>query len=171
MIDDRVPHHDRGSGDPRMAKLLGELADPVAGGADHPIAVDQRGALRDLLERGIEVARATERFDLWFDRRRYPSPSCSSVARRTSSTSGPLRRTQPQARRIFDIEALAFRRYVRDPEKAQRVRQLELKDQREPTPCSVSRSTRRRSPGADDRRMHPLDLRRPAGSTAELRRA
>ena len=130
VIDDRVPHHDRGSGDPRMAKLLGELVDLWPEARITLLASIPTNAERyatPLLERGIEVACATERFDLWFDRRRYHySVVLLSRPSNIEHFEVHLRRTQPQARRIYDIEALAFRRYVRDPEKAQRVRQLEL---------------------------------------------
>ena len=42
VIDDRVPHTDRGSGDPRMSHLLGELAALWPAAQDH--ARGDRGA-------------------------------------------------------------------------------------------------------------------------------
>ncbi len=81
-----------------------------------------------LLEQGIEVACADERFDRWFDRRRYHfSVVLVSRASNIEHFEKHLRRTQPQARRIYDIEALAFRRFEHDDgAKAQKLRELEL---------------------------------------------
>jgi GT2 family glycosyltransferase len=131
VIDDRVPHHDRGSGDPRMAKLLTELVDlwPEARiTLFASIAVNAERYAPPLLEQGIEVASADERFDLWFDRRRYHySVVLVSRASNIEHFEGHLRRSQPQARRIYDIEALAFRRFEHDDgAKARKLRELEL---------------------------------------------
>ncbi|MGH3079759.1 MAG: glycosyltransferase [Gaiellaceae bacterium] len=114
VIDDRVPHHDRGSGDPRMAKLLDALADLWPGARLTLYAADPMNAARyapPLLDRGIEVAYADERFDRWFEERRFHySVVLVSRASNIDRFESHLRRTQPQARRIYDIEALAFRR-------------------------------------------------------------
>ena len=67
VIDDRVPHHDRGSGDPRMAKMLAELVDLWPEARITLFASIPTNAERyapPLLEQGIEVACADERFDL-----------------------------------------------------------------------------------------------------------
>jgi O-antigen biosynthesis protein len=131
VIDDRVPHHDRGSGDPRMAKILAELVDLWPEARITLLASIPTNAERyapPLLERGIEVACAEERFDLWFERRRYHySVVLVSRASNIDHFERQLQRTQPQARRIYDIEALAFRRYEhREDDKARRLRELEL---------------------------------------------
>jgi len=131
VIDDRVPHHDRGSGDPRMAKILAELVDLWPDARVTLLASIPTNAERyasPLLEQGIEVACAEERFDLWFDRRRYHySVVLVSRASNIDHFERQLRRTQPQARRIYDIEALAFRRYEgREDDKARKLRELEL---------------------------------------------
>jgi glycosyltransferase involved in cell wall biosynthesis len=131
VIDDRVPHHDRGSGDPRMAKLLAELVDlwPEARVTLFAsIAKNAERYAQPLLEQGIEVACADERFDLWFDRRRYHySVVLVSRASNIEHFEGHLRRSQPQARRIYDIEALAFRRFEHeDGAKTRKLRELEL---------------------------------------------
>jgi O-antigen biosynthesis protein len=130
VIDDRVPHHDRGSGDPRMAKLLAELVDLWPEARVTLFAADPGNAARyapPLLERGIEVACADEHFDKWLDRRLFHYSvvlvSRSSNIHRFESH---LQRTQPQARRIYDIEALAFRRYEQQgDEAAEHLRELE----------------------------------------------
>jgi GT2 family glycosyltransferase len=131
VIDDRVPHHDRGSGDPRMAKLLFELVELWPEARITLFAAIPQNAERyapPLLDRGIEVVCADERFDRWLDRRRYHySVVLLSRASNIERFESHLKRTQPQARRIYDIEALAFRRHEReDNEKAQRLRELEL---------------------------------------------
>lgn len=130
VIDDRVPHHDRGSGDPRMAKLLAELVDLWPEARITLFAADPVNAERyatPLLEQGIEVACADERFDRWLDRRRYHySVVLVSRASNIDRFERHLRRTQPQARRIYDIEALAFRRYEQEQNgAAARLRDLE----------------------------------------------
>jgi O-antigen biosynthesis protein len=131
VIDDRVPHYDRGSGDPRMAKLLTELVELWPQARITLFASISENAERyapPLLERGIEVACADERFDRWFDRRRFHySVVLVSRASNIDHFEGHLRRSQPQARRIYDIEALAFRRYeLDDGAKAQKLHELEL---------------------------------------------
>ncbi len=116
VIDDRVPHHDRGSGDPRMAKLVAEARRSLAGRA---CDVSRRDSLttpsampRRLLERGIEVALGDEQVRRWLEQRRYHySVVLVSRASNIDRFEQELRRTQPQARRIYDIEALAFRRH------------------------------------------------------------
>ena len=114
VIDDRVPHHDRGSGDPRMAKLVGELVDLWPDARITFFGADPRNAERyapSLLDLGVEVDCAEPRFDRWFDRRRYHySVVLVSRADNIGRFEYQLRRTQPQARRIYDIEALSFRR-------------------------------------------------------------
>lgn len=130
VIDDRVPHHDRGSGDPRMAKLVSELVHlwPEARitffGAI-PSNVERYAPL--LLDLGIEVDCAEKRFDRWFDARRYHySVVLVSRADNIGRFERELRRTQPQARRIYDIEALSFRRLGQQGHKAaDELRELE----------------------------------------------
>lgn len=131
VIDDRIPNHDRGSGDPRMARMLAELVDLWPEARFTLLAALPTNAERyatPLLERGIEVCLAKRRFDRWLDRRRYHySVVLLSRASNIDRFEVHLRRTQPQARRIYDIEALAFRRFEQqDDEKARRLRELEL---------------------------------------------
>jgi GT2 family glycosyltransferase len=115
VVDDRIPHHDRGSGDPRMAKLLTELIDLWPDARVTLFAADPMNAERyapPLLERGIEVAYADERFDQWLTHRSYHySIVLVSRSSNIERFEHHLLRTQPQARRIYDIEALAFRRF------------------------------------------------------------
>jgi GT2 family glycosyltransferase len=130
VIDDRVPHHDRGSGDPRMARMLAELVDLWPQARVTLLAADPRNAERyalPLLENGIEVATADERFDLWLaERRAHYSVVMVSRASNIDRFDHFLRKTQPQARRIYDIEALAFRRYEQEGDgAAARLRELD----------------------------------------------
>jgi O-antigen biosynthesis protein len=130
VVDDRVPHYDRGSGDPRMAKLLAELVDLWPDARVTLFAADPRNAERyapALLDRGVEVACADEHFDLWLKQRKYHySVVVVSRASNIERFEHHLRRTQPQARRVYDIEALAFRRFEQEGnESAGRLRELE----------------------------------------------
>lgn len=130
VVDDRIPHHDRGSGDPRMAKLLTELIEVWPDARVTLFAADPANAERyapPLLERGIEVAYADEHFDRWLTERSYHySVVVVSRSSNVERFEHHLRRTQPQARRIYDIEALAFRRFEQlgDPAAA-RLRELD----------------------------------------------
>jgi GT2 family glycosyltransferase len=130
VIDDRVPHHDRGSGDPRMAKILAELVDMWPEARITFYGADPRNAERyapPLLEAGIEVQTAESRFDRWFTSRLYHySVVLLSRAYNIERFEHQLRRTQPQARRIYDIEALAFRRHAQQgDDSANRLQEFE----------------------------------------------
>ena len=132
VVDDRVPHYDRGSGDPRMARLLAELIDLWPEARVTLLAADPRNAERyaaPLLEKGIEVACADEHFDRWLERRRaHYSVVMVSRASNIDRFDHFLRKTQPQARRIYDIEALVFRRLEQEgAESAQQLRELDEK--------------------------------------------
>lgn len=131
VVDDRVPHHDRGSGDPRMAKLLAEASDLWPQARITLLAADPRNAERyapPLLERGIEVACADDRFDLWLERRTsHYSVVLVSRASNIERFDHHLRRTQPQALRVYDVEALSFRRMEQEKsDSAERLRSLEM---------------------------------------------
>jgi GT2 family glycosyltransferase len=129
IVDDRVPHFDRGSGDPRMAKLVEEVADLWPDARVTFLAAIPQNAERyaaPLLERGIEVALADEHVATWLEQRRYHySVVLVSRASNIERFEKQLRRTQPQARRIYDIEALAFRRHEPEDEHAVKLRELE----------------------------------------------
>lgn len=117
VLDDRVPFHDRGSGDPRMAKLLYELVDLWPSARVTLAAADGSEAERyaqPLLERGIEVVAPPVDWQTWFENRLFHY-SIAIVSRGSNVTrfDGYLRTTQPQALRVFDTEALTFRRYER----------------------------------------------------------
>lgn len=117
VIDDRVPHSDRGSGDPRMAKLLIELADLWPLSRITLLAVDGREAERyapALLERGIEVVAGSPDWERWLEGRRFHySVVIVSRPHNFEHFHPLLRRTQPQALLVLDIEALFFRRMER----------------------------------------------------------
>lgn len=117
VLDDRVPFHDRGSGDPRMAKLLLELVDLWPDARVTLAAADGREVERyaaPLLARGIEVVAPPIDWERWFETRIYHY-SAAIVSRGSNVTrfGGLLARTQPQALRAFDTEALTFRRLER----------------------------------------------------------
>jgi glycosyltransferase involved in cell wall biosynthesis len=117
VIDDRVPYYDRGSGDPRMFRLLVDLAVlwPEARitliGKDGKEAERYAGAL---LERGIEVVCPPIDWQLWFEHRRYHySVVIVGRGQNWEEFGELLTTTQPQALRVFDTEALTFRRLER----------------------------------------------------------
>ena len=74
VLDDRVPFHDRGSGDPRMAKLLFELVDLWPDARVTLAAADGSEAERyaePLLAAGIEVVAPPIDWERWFESRMY----------------------------------------------------------------------------------------------------
>ncbi len=116
LIDDRVPHHDRGAGDPRMRQIVEEMitlwpqaritllaADPIRAAEYAPA----------LLEQGIEVVWPSD-VDAWLTTRLFHY-SIVVVSRPDNFRrfDEALRRTQPQALRVYDVEALFFRRLDR----------------------------------------------------------
>ena len=117
VIDDRVPHTDRGSGDPRMSHLLGELATLWPSARITFAATDGQDAERyaePLLRQGIEVACPPVDWDDWFDERRFHY-GVVIVSRQQNAErfDGYLGLTQPQALRVFDTEAISFQRLER----------------------------------------------------------
>jgi O-antigen biosynthesis protein len=128
VIDDRVPHFDRGSGDTRMSKLLGDLAALYSEGRITLAAADGNRAERyapPLLAQGIEVICPPVDWRQWFELRpfHYSVVIISRVV--NFERFGELiRRTQPQASVVFDIEALSHRFFetmadvVTDPARA-----------------------------------------------------
>jgi GT2 family glycosyltransferase/glycosyltransferase involved in cell wall biosynthesis len=147
IIEDRVPHVDRGSGDPRMAKILLELASLWPQMRITLAAVEARNANRyaeQFLEAGIEIVAAPD-WKGWLRRRRFHY-SIVLVSRTTNAEAfrEVLHETQPQALRIFDLEALSFRRLRRQADvldhsqhagavrlEAERVREAEVRAVRE----------------------------------------
>jgi GT2 family glycosyltransferase len=120
VIDDRVPFTDRGSGDPRMARLLAELAALWPSARITFLAESGRDAERyaePLLRQGIEVVCPPIDWAEWFDERRYHYGAVI-VSRHPNVArfGGYLSATQPQALRIFDTEAFTFRRLERQAE-------------------------------------------------------
>jgi GT2 family glycosyltransferase len=117
VLDDRVPFHDRGSGDPRMAKLLFELVDMWPDARITLAAADGSEAERyaePLLAAGIEVVAPPIDWGRWFDSRMYHySVAIISRGSNFARFGGHLERTQPQTLRAFDTEALTFRRLER----------------------------------------------------------
>jgi O-antigen biosynthesis protein len=120
VIDDRVPHHDRGSGDPRMSQLLNELAGLWPSARITLLAADGAEAeqyAEPLLDRGIEVVSPPLDWERWFEERRdHYSIAIVSRYSNVAAFDDYLRRYQPHALRVFDTEALTFRRLVRQAE-------------------------------------------------------
>jgi GT2 family glycosyltransferase/glycosyltransferase involved in cell wall biosynthesis len=117
VIDDRVPFTDRGSGDPRMAALLGELAALWPAARITLLAESGRDAERyagPLLERGIEIVCPPVDWNDWFEARRFHYGTVIvSRQQNWARFGGNLSLTQPQALKIFDTEALTFLRLDR----------------------------------------------------------
>ncbi len=120
VIDDRVPFTDRGSGDPRMATLLRELAALWPSARITFLAESGRDAERyaePLLRQGIEVVCPPVDWKRWFDERRFHYGTVIvSRHQNLARFGGHLQQTQPQALRIFDTEAFTFRRLDRQAE-------------------------------------------------------
>ena len=117
VIDDRVPFTDRGSGDPRMARLLGELAALWPSARITLLAESGSHAERyakPLLLQGIEIACPPIDWTRWFAARRFHyGVVIVSRQQNLSRFEGYLNTSQPQALRIFDTEALSFQRLQR----------------------------------------------------------
>jgi GT2 family glycosyltransferase len=120
VIDDRVPYTDRGSGDPRMARLLGELAELWPAARITLLAESGRDAERyaePLLRQGIEIVCPPVDWPSWFEERRFHyGVAIVSREQNVGRFGGLLNLTQPQALRVFDTEALTFQRLERQAE-------------------------------------------------------
>lgn len=123
VIDDRVPHTDRGSGDPRMSRMLEELARLWPSARITFLASDGEDAERyapPLLERGIEVVCPPIDWVRWFEEHRFHyGVVLVSRGQNAERFDGHLTIHQPQALRVFDTEALSFQRLERQVELAQ----------------------------------------------------
>jgi GT2 family glycosyltransferase/glycosyltransferase involved in cell wall biosynthesis len=120
VIDDRVPHFDRGSGDPRMMKMLMELQALWPEARVTLLGVDGSEADRyapPLLEAGIEVVAGLADWECWLTERRFHySIVIVSRPNNFERFERLLRRTQPQAQIVYDNEAFYFRRMERQRE-------------------------------------------------------
>jgi GT2 family glycosyltransferase len=117
VVDDRVPMHDRGSGDPRMARLLRELVELWPEARTTLAAADNREAekyAQPLLDAGVEVVCPPIEWGPWFESRAFHfSAVIVSRSSNIERFDALIRATQPQALRAFDTEALTFRRLER----------------------------------------------------------
>lgn len=112
VIDDRVPNADRGSGDPRTQRLVEALA--TSGRLVTFLARDaaRAGAYAGwLVERGVEVVWGVQDIDGWLAAR----SGCYDVVIVSRPVNwewaaAAVDRTQPQAVRVYDAEALFHRR-------------------------------------------------------------
>jgi len=113
IIDDRVPHADRGGGDPRMHRILNELARlwPALHITFFAMRPDN-GAVygRSLRQAGIEVVYGVG-LDEWLSSRRAVFDVV--MISRPRAALPQVRATQPQARIVYDMEAIHFRRQQR----------------------------------------------------------
>jgi glycosyltransferase involved in cell wall biosynthesis len=120
VIDDRVPFTDRGSGDPRMSRLLHELAALWPSARITLLAESGRDAERyaaPLLAKGIEVVCPPVDWQRWFEERQFHYGTVIvSRHQNLARFEGFLSFSQPQALRIFDTEAFTFRRLERQAE-------------------------------------------------------
>jgi GT2 family glycosyltransferase len=116
LVDDRVPHVDRGSGDPRAALVATTLAGHWTHSLVTLLAADEAGAARyapALLQAGVEVVWGVD-VDRWLaDRRFHYDVVICSRPYNHDRMSPSLDRDQPQAARVYDAEALYFRRIER----------------------------------------------------------
>jgi GT2 family glycosyltransferase/glycosyltransferase involved in cell wall biosynthesis len=117
VIDDRVPFTDRGSGDPRMGRLLGELAALWPSARTTFAGENGRDAERyaePLLARGIEVVCPPVDWERWFEERRFHYGVVIVSRVQNAERYRPfLTLSQPQALKVFDTEALTFQRLER----------------------------------------------------------
>ena len=128
IVDDRVPGADRGSGDPRMLRIVTDIATlwpalRLTLAAQRPIEPERYAP--SLLDAGIEVIYGCPDWPLWFESRRYHYGIV--MVSKPQPIAALMRRTQPQAFRIYDAEALVFRRlermlpFITDPARVREV--------------------------------------------------
>jgi glycosyltransferase involved in cell wall biosynthesis len=113
VVDDRVPHLDRGGGDPRMHRLLMELASSWPDVRVTLFALmPDNGAryARGLRQAGVEVVYGEPLGD-WLSSR--PFYYDVVMISRPRPVLDQLRATQPQARFVYDMEAVHVRRHQR----------------------------------------------------------
>ena len=143
FVDDRVPFHDRGSGDPRALHLAIELARLWPRSRVTFLAVQPDEAERyadQLWANGIEAVWGVADWEDWLEGRQFHySVVVVSRPQNFELLDAALRRTQPQALRVYDIESLSFKRVERQscvvqdddrgsrtPAEAQRLRSVEI---------------------------------------------
>jgi glycosyltransferase involved in cell wall biosynthesis len=131
IVDDRVPGADRGSGDPRMLRLVHEIAmlwPSVRLTFVALRAIEPERYAPPLLNAGIEVLYGCPDWAAWFAERRFHYGAV--MISRPQPIDPLIRRTQPQAFRIYDAEAFVFRRLERMlPFIADRVKAREVASQ------------------------------------------
>lgn len=113
VVDDRVPHGDRGGGDPRMSRILAELSAswPSLRITLFALSPDNGEVYgRALRQAGIEVVYGAELGE-WLSSRRYLFDVV--MISRPRPLLDIVRASQPQARLIYDMEAVHVRRHQR----------------------------------------------------------
>lgn len=112
IIDDRVPHVDRGSGDVRMAHIAGRMAACWPSARVTLLATTHAAASSDayaplLLEAGVEVADCQPGDEAQWLQHRAGHYSAVVISRPNNLAryGGLVERTQPQALLVVDMEA------------------------------------------------------------------
>lgn len=128
VIDDRVPHFDRGSGDPRTLAVLDawHRADPRARVTYFAYLPDRAEEYAPALRaRGVEVVWGVDDPQAWSKERMGLYDVVAVFRPHNLDRAGlPISRWQPQAVRVYDSEALFHRRpeqhFVTAPDQAAR---------------------------------------------------
>lgn len=139
IVDDRVPHVDRGSGDLRMFQIASRLARGWPSARVTLLAAGDDDADRyapALLAAGVEVVgHPPEGIEAWLQRRvGHYSAVIVSRPDNFARWADAIRRTQPQALLVVDVEAVYSRRTAlqaalasgADPAAAERLHRLAL---------------------------------------------
>lgn len=118
VIDDRIPHSDRGSGDPRMVSLLSSMATRYPSAAITLLAADLSNAgcyAPFLAANGIEIADwSGGNPQRWLESRRgHYSAVVVSRAQNIHRFGAVVDITQPQAIKVVDVEAVVAVRLAR----------------------------------------------------------
>jgi glycosyltransferase involved in cell wall biosynthesis len=131
VVDDRVVGPDRGSGDPRMFAMLDELVTLWPTLRVTLVAMSDLGAAdnaRRLQDKGIEVAYG-EYWPSWFHERLCHYGIVLMSRPQPAMVEEWIRSSQPQAFRVYDAEALVFRRLERMLPLVDAAKRAELTDQ------------------------------------------
>lgn len=118
VVDDRVAHADRGSGDPRMASVLTSMATRYPSAVITLLADDLTHAERYapfLAANGVEIAEwSSSSPQRWLESRRgHFSAVVVSRAQNVDRFGAAIIATQPQAIRVVDVEAVVAVRLSR----------------------------------------------------------
>jgi O-antigen biosynthesis protein len=116
IVDDRVPHWDRGSGDPRMAQVVETAARLLPTTQITLLARDAANAAHyapRFLARRIEVVTGVDPVSWIAERERHYDAVYVSRPNNHADLADVIDETQPYASRAYDAEALYHRRLMR----------------------------------------------------------